>query len=115
VELSATPPAFTPTVSDRPLASPLARWQAARGATVTNLRHDNQPLDDAHRALVILLDGTRDRAALVEQVVRELERDPQAMAGAPGAEPHPANLRDAVGSGIDHALADLARLALLMK
>ena len=55
-------------VTERPRASRLAQWQAARSEYVTCGGHGAAQLDEAGRALVRLLDGTRDR----EMVGREL-------------------------------------------
>ena len=66
VDLSVQPPAFVPFVSERPTASAVVRWQAARQAVVTNLRHETLRIDDpAARSLLPLLDGTRSHADLV--------------------------------------------------
>jgi methyltransferase-like protein len=48
-------------VSDRPVASPLARLQATESGDVTNLRHEAVRLGDAERVLLARLDGTRTR------------------------------------------------------
>jgi methyltransferase-like protein/trans-aconitate methyltransferase len=49
----------------RPIASPLARVDAARGALSTvNLRHERVDFDDFTRFALPLLDGSRDAAAL---------------------------------------------------
>ncbi len=51
--------------SERPVASPLARWQAAQGAEVTSLAYTTVHMEEpAARLLLTLLDGTRDRAAI---------------------------------------------------
>ncbi len=50
----------------RPMASPLARWQATHGEEVANLRQENVGLDAFLRSLIVLLDGQRDRQALIE-------------------------------------------------
>ena len=43
----------------------MARWQARRGAAITNLRHETmQTADPSPRAVLALLDGTRDLAEL---------------------------------------------------
>ena len=48
------------------VASALARLQAAEGTRVTTLRHTSvEVADELGRRLIALLDGTRDRAALV--------------------------------------------------
>ena len=51
--------------SERPVASALARWQAARGEPLTSLAYTTIHMDEpAARLLITLLDGTRDRAAI---------------------------------------------------
>ena len=66
LELHTAPPHFSTSPGDRPLASPLARWQAQRGALVANLRHTTVELEDIlDRSLLLSLDGRRDRAALL--------------------------------------------------
>jgi methyltransferase-like protein len=57
---------FVTTLSDRPVASPMVRWQASRGEFVTNRRHEAIHLDLFSRFVAELLDGTRDRQALLE-------------------------------------------------
>jgi hypothetical protein len=70
------PPRLTEIPGERPLASAVARWQAARGATVTNLEHEPiQIADAAPRALLELLDGTRDAQALDAAIGAALEVD----------------------------------------
>jgi SAM-dependent methyltransferase len=50
---------------ERPVASALARWQAAQGPEMTSLAYTSVRMEEpAARALVTLLDGTRDRAAI---------------------------------------------------
>jgi SAM-dependent methyltransferase len=56
---------------ERPRASALARWQAARGEDITSLAYQRVVMTEpAARLLITLLDGTRDRAAIVD-VLRE--------------------------------------------
>jgi SAM-dependent methyltransferase len=70
--------------SERPVASALARLQAAAGTRVTTLRHTSVEVpDELGRRLIRLLDGTRDRAALLRQLERpadELERSLEGLA-----------------------------------
>jgi SAM-dependent methyltransferase len=50
---------------ERPEVSPLARWQAGRGTDLTSLSYQSVRMEEpAARALIELLDGTRDRAAI---------------------------------------------------
>jgi SAM-dependent methyltransferase len=58
---------FSMEAGQRPAASPLARWQAQDEGIVTTLRHTSVELEDVvDRCLILLMDGTRERAALVE-------------------------------------------------
>ncbi|MEO8486220.1 MAG: class I SAM-dependent methyltransferase [Betaproteobacteria bacterium] len=66
VDLHASPLPLVTRASARPRIPALARWQAARGDSVTSIRHAPVRVDEANaRALVIACDGTRDREALV--------------------------------------------------
>lgn len=67
-DLAATGPAFTIALSERPKASPLARAQVAAGATmVATLSHQAVTLGDPRlRNLLMRLDGTHDRMALMQ-------------------------------------------------
>ena len=101
VQLHATPPPLTTSVSERPEASPLARHQARSGQLVTNLRHASVRLeDDLGRRLVVLLDGTRDHVQLVDEL--------RAFLLETGHEvPEP------LETGLERSLDGIAQLALL--
>ena len=81
MELHSWAPEIATAASERPVASALARLQAAEGTRVTNLRHASVDVpDELGRRLITLLDGTRDRAALLRELDRpadELERQPR--------------------------------------
>ena len=83
VQLHVWAPEIAAAPSERPLASALARLQAAVGTRVTNLRHAGVDVpDELGRRLITLLDGTRDRAALLHELGRpadELERSLQGL------------------------------------
>lgn len=69
VEFHLHEPAHARQPSERPLASPLARLQIRRGAAVTTCRHETILVADGlAQKLLALLDGSRDRAALVEEM-----------------------------------------------
>ncbi len=58
---------FAAKLSERPVASPLARRMLQHGNSVVTMLHGNVTIGDAAgRLLISLLDGTRDQAALVE-------------------------------------------------
>jgi SAM-dependent methyltransferase len=86
VQLHVWTPSLATTPSERPRASALARLQAAEGTRITNLRHATlEVTDDLGRHLIRLLDGTRDRTALLHALDRpadELERSLTGLAAA---------------------------------
>ena len=106
------PPTYVYEVGERPIARPIARTQAARGSHVTTCRHETEPLDDLLCHIVQHLDGSHDRAALVQSVK-------QAVAGgsilAKGEEIRPYDIDpDDVEAIVDLALESIVRLALLV-
>lgn len=66
-------PSLATRAGEHPRVSAVARHQAGTGPVVTSLRHTRVELDDASRALVLLADGTRARAALAEALDMDLE------------------------------------------
>lgn len=114
IELRMQPPRLAGRPSVRPTASPLARLDAERGDLVTNLRHETLRVDDFLRRLLRLLDGTRDRDALVDALVVV---NAGAVIGAlrhgslPAKDP---NLEKSIRSALDEGLLKLARAGLLL-
>jgi SAM-dependent methyltransferase len=99
VRLHAHPPRMATTPGPRPHASPLARLQALERDRLTTLRHTSIRLeDDFGWRLVALLDGTRDRGALLTEL----------RAGLGGG-------YDELEADLDRSLATLARVALLIE
>ncbi len=115
VELHGMPITFARQAGPMPAVLPLARLQATRGAVATNRRHEVVRLNDLDRHLVPLLDGTNDREALVEKLTQV------AQTGALNVQKDgmtlydPKDVRQALKSVIDPALANVARLALLVQ
>ncbi len=72
IQLQSAAPPLAPEAGERPRASPLARAQHAAGAPlVATLRHTNAALvDELERALLPLLDGRHDAAALAAALER---------------------------------------------
>jgi methyltransferase-like protein/2-polyprenyl-3-methyl-5-hydroxy-6-metoxy-1,4-benzoquinol methylase len=114
LELSLQPAVFARVAGDRPLASPLARLQAVSDAHVTNLRHEVVGLTKCARRLLPLLDGSRDRRALVEVLLEKLNQGELSLSdiGIPSAEESRA--REACAAALDRQLAALAGQALLI-
>jgi SAM-dependent methyltransferase/GNAT superfamily N-acetyltransferase len=97
VWLHAHPPAVSSRPGERPRASALARLQARDGEPVATLRHATiRVTDELDRRVLALLDGTRDRAALLAQLPG---------AGGPGG--------DALAERVELVLERIARTALL--
>ena len=84
VRLHVWAPRLATAPGERPVASALARLQAAEGTRVTTLLHATVEVpDELGRRLIRLLDGTRDRAALLAELGRpadELERSLEGLA-----------------------------------
>jgi methyltransferase-like protein/2-polyprenyl-3-methyl-5-hydroxy-6-metoxy-1,4-benzoquinol methylase len=64
IEVRTAAASFTRTPSDRPLASSLARLQAARNEVVSNLCHQLVDVSDLERFILQHLDGAKDRDIL---------------------------------------------------
>jgi methyltransferase-like protein len=64
VEFHLYRPKFVTEVTDYPLASPVARYQAQHGQSITNMRHERITLDELSAQLLTYLDGSRDRSTL---------------------------------------------------
>lgn len=60
------PQTFVSTLSERPTAGRLARWQAARGNLVTNRWHESVRIQEIERYVLHLLDGSRDNSQLLD-------------------------------------------------
>ena len=73
VQLTTHAPPIAHAPADKPATTALARAQAHAGSDhVTNLKHERIPIaDDDGRKLIALLDGTNDRAALLEAMQDE--------------------------------------------
>jgi SAM-dependent methyltransferase len=98
VRLHVHPPELSLVPGPRPRASPLARLQARDRESMTTLRHTTIRLeDDLGWALVALLDGTRDRAQLLNDLETVLEADYPDLEG-----------------DLDRSLSTLARVAMLL-
>ena len=68
-DISTVPVVGSATIPDRPVAAHMPRTDARDGRTwTTNPRHETVPLDLVQRAILPLLDGGNDRAALVDAV-----------------------------------------------
>lgn len=101
-------------VTTQPRATKLARWQAANQKFVTTHFHGSAPMEDpVARHLVSLLDGTRDRAALVRELGQGINQRRQ-KDGVPGTDFSDDTKASALlAQALDENLAKMSKLGLL--
>ena len=114
IELHTYEPPFRVEPGERPAASPLARRQAATKKGVTNFHHIVVNLTDFEHLVIRQLDGTRDRDAIVEALVRAvqageftLQQDGRVLQEADA-------IRPILARSLDPCLKRLANTALLV-
>ena len=112
VELRVGHARLTTQVREHPLAYAIARRNAKDGPAVTNLRHESVMLDEFNRHLVLLADGTRDRAALVEELAKLVASGTLAIKQQDKEIKDPAAVRTVMAQAVESNLAGLARAAL---
>ena len=116
LELYPRGPDYVSEVSERPMASRLARFQIERDSLITNLRHTNVEIEDEiGRQLLKLLDGTRDRQTLLEDLTSGVSsfgglRDEEGSVVRDGG-----RVREMLAKDFDRNLQKLAKLALLVQ
>ena len=124
LSLQLDPPRFAATPGDRPVASPLARLQTRSGEdTIANLRPSMVRLDSQPAIeLLGLLDGTRDRAAILRDLALRMAKHPLPAGSASNElEGHEDRYRDSdwwalqLGPTLEDALQLSARMALLIE
>ena len=113
VDLRVWSPPIVRVAPERPVASPLARLQATQGDTVTNVLHQHVTLDALTRALLPLLDGTRERAALLAALY-DLEAQGLLRPPSTALRPGRAAIEQMLQAGLDERLPQLLKAALLM-
>jgi len=114
-ELHVWSPNFVTVVSERPIASPVARHQNRRTKRITTLRHTGLELDDElNRNLLELLDGTRDFAALVEALAAVVQGGKATLQANGERVTDPAKIREMIAEQLPSALKGLARSAVLV-
>jgi SAM-dependent methyltransferase len=108
VELHLYQPAWTVRRGGHAVLSLLARWQLTNGReVVTSLRHTDMRLDaPLVRALLLLLDGSRDVPAVAAELGRRLDAGELALPAGAAREDLPAY--------VDRAVRDAAAGALLI-
>ncbi len=98
-----------------PVACPMARADAARGAATTvNLRHERVALDGLAQTVLPLLDGSRDAQAISAALVQGGRDGPLAFTHDGAAAEDPDERMRIVSDNIQALLPTLASAALLL-
>ncbi|MBI3408951.1 MAG: methyltransferase regulatory domain-containing protein [Planctomycetes bacterium] len=108
------PPQFTLQPGELPLASPLARLQAASTSPITTLRHGLVVPGELDRIVLRYLDGSRNRAQLVETLTDLGQRKAFTLEFDGKVIEEREKIREFLSDGIDACLTRLARIALLI-
>jgi methyltransferase-like protein/predicted O-methyltransferase YrrM len=101
-------------ISERPVASKLARYQATYSTWLTNQRHERVDVNPVSRVILSYLDGTNDRPAIVAKLTGHVikgELDMQ-QGGKPIADPD--EIGRHVAAALDRVLASMAARCVLV-
>ncbi|OQW93387.1 MAG: hypothetical protein BWK79_11400 [Beggiatoa sp. IS2] len=113
-EFSLQPPQFTLTVSERPVAYPLARLQAQQGyKTIANTCSDTIPLKPLALKMLPWLDGQHDIAVLVEKILAAVASGEMTMTSQ-AIITDTAILRQQLASDVKTILQELGRSCFLI-
>ncbi len=109
IELHTHEPAYSVEPSAFPVASPIARLQLKQSNVVTTLLHNSLRLEDElARQLLSLLDGTRDRSALIQELTRMIESGSKYASGEKEA------MLEVLTTRLEEKLVELGKLGLLL-
>ncbi|QSA98193.1 methyltransferase regulatory domain-containing protein [Methylococcus sp. EFPC2] len=106
---------FTTRVGERPRISRIAAYQATRGSSIINQRHEAGELDVFARELGILLDGSRDRSQLLTALRCRVEAGELAFRQQGNPVKETAALDRILETALDETLRRFARSALLVE
>lgn len=105
---------FVTSISDRPMVSPLARYQTLAGEPVTNQLHESGNVDPFVRQILQLLDGRNDRRAIVDHLTKLVMKGKLGASDLGTTPPEGEALRQHLASALENYLGQFARLALLV-
>src|SRR5260370_15266253 len=114
VGLTSRQPALAVEAGERPRGSALARFQAAAGQPLCNLRHCTVALDPFDRLVLQQLEGTRGRPALVEALAGLVASGAIKAEQGSAAVRDPAVVREALCQALAASLDRIAGSALLV-
>jgi methyltransferase-like protein len=105
---------FVTEVSERPRVSGLTSYMAGKEQFVVNQRHQGVHLDPVARELVRLLDGTRDRPALIEHLSEMVEKGMLVVKEEGNSSANAEKTKADMSEAVEEGLAKLAANALLV-
>jgi len=108
-------PHFVVEQSEYPQASPLARLQAQQGVIITSLFPNTIGLeDDLGRHLLVLLDGTRNRPAVLDELRKMIDSNVEESPQDEEAFTERKRFLEALPDDLENQLNHLGRLGLLL-
>ncbi len=113
IELHGVPIIFARTPGEQPVALPHARALAGRTGNVANRRHEVIRLNELDRQMIPLLDGTRTRPELVDELTAVAVTGKLTLRRNEVPLTDRAEIKAALGEIIDEALNRLGRMAVL--
>jgi SAM-dependent methyltransferase len=114
IDLRAHPADIPLRISERPVANRWALMQLAEGWEITNLLHQRIKLQDIHRHLLRLLDGSRGREDLLRALLAGPVNTGELTVSRDGEAITDINeIREYLAQGMDKILQQLHRMALL--
>ena len=115
VQLRLHEPKFSRTPGERPMVSWLARLQSQQGPLVTSLLNNSVRFEDVlSRQLLSLLDGTRDRKMLLEELGRLLDENRLASSAPTVLSEEREKTMSIVADQLEEHLSMLGRLGFLL-
>ena len=114
LDVFSQPPQFCLQPGDRPLASPWARLQAEEGESICNLLHIIVEVDEYQRELLPLLDGSRDRDALLTGWTNAMARKRAGVTPEADVALRDERMRATLATRLDADLDAFARTELLL-
>ena len=115
VEFHAHRAPFVTSLSERPMASALARLQLRSGTAISTLHHQSIAVgDELGRMLIQLLDGMRDHATLVKDLANLIRSSTAFTIPERHSDARVEQLLEHLPDGLEINLRSLARLAILV-
>ena len=112
VDFTITNYALAPSGSEKPVALPLSRWQAAEGHRLSTTSLNMLKADQFVAKLVTLCDGSRDREAIVSGLIEAVEKKEFVLNENNQPITDPARLKTVVEGLYDGAVQNLSNLGL---